>query len=124
MWEILYAIVPYIVGIDKENFDFVYVDQNIFEKLNFIFKSNDMFKIERKCFSLNNTENLIEVNLKRIKIIVLSEILAENNQNLIKPRLLQISKFKNILDLKRKILRSINLNTDEKFYNLLVITFI
>lgn len=65
------------------------------------------YEIERKTVNLaDNT--VIEVNLRKLKILILDNKMSREDINLIKPRYIQMSKAKKIKDLKAKILRSVN----------------
>lgn len=89
----------------KENSDFIYLNLPIWSKINEYFTSN--YQIERRLIKMPDM-NFIEVYLKKIEILVLSSILINSDlKQYIKPRYIQISKTKTVLDLKNKILRCI-----------------
>jgi hypothetical protein len=82
-----------------EKTDFVYLPANIWNDLKAYYSCN--FEIERRVLS-NKT---VEIHLKRIKILILSDLLTDRNLHLIKPRYIQISKYDTVKDLKAKIYR-------------------
>jgi hypothetical protein len=86
----------------RENVDFIYLTKDIWTNLKEFFDCN--FEIERRFLS----KGKIETHLKRIKILVLSDLLVPNAKNLIKPRYIQLSKFDTVAQLKSKILRCLS----------------
>lgn len=86
----------------KEDQDFFFVGEDDWNFIKTNFQAN--FEIERKSVYLN--DNLvIEVNLRKLKILVLNTELREKSIDLIKPRSIQISKALKVKDLKEKIQR-------------------
>jgi hypothetical protein len=95
----------------KENLDFIYLNEDIYLGLKNNFEIN--YEIERKLNKNTKIENInyinsmcideeevqIEIYLKRIKILVLSNLLLDGScKQLIRPRYIQISKSKSLLD--------------------------
>jgi ubiquitin C-terminal hydrolase len=103
----------------KENMDFVYFNSNQYLKIKSYFKiiCPNYFEIERKINTNITTPTQagtpicypseeIEIHLKRIKILLISDLLlTDNNISLIRPRYIQISKYKTLIELKNKIIR-------------------
>lgn len=104
-----------------ENSDFFYLNERDWEFVKETFGCN--YEIMRKTAVISGNM-LIEVNLRKIKVLVLNESLRDSNINLIKPRNIQISKEHTIKDLKEKVLRCIspytnyesNVNLEVKVY--------
>lgn len=119
----------------KEDEDFFYISEKEWNLMKEIFDYN--YEIERHTATINNNL-LIEVNLKKMKILLINENMKNDHLSLLKPRYIQISKELTIKDLKHKILRCVktqivskdetngqdtmtdseeNMNTNEEFYN-------
>jgi ubiquitin C-terminal hydrolase len=93
--------------IKNEEEHFVCLSSDIYDKIKSIFSICDIIEVERKIHIQEDNNRFYDVHLERIKVLLLSNFLYENFKNLIKPRLIQISKFRTIIDLKQKILRSL-----------------
>jgi hypothetical protein len=96
----------------KESSDFIYVNSEGWKLIEELFGCN--FKIERFKEILHD-EEVIEVNLRRFKILILGNKLQKNE---IFPKSIQISKAKTVEDLKNKIIRILEgrISTKAKFY--------
>jgi hypothetical protein len=92
----------------KENSDYIYVSEEEWKLLKEMFGYN--FEIERLKETLHD-EVLIEVNLRRFKVLILSANIQKND---IFPKNIQISKTKDIKDLKKKIFRCLEGKISEK----------
>lgn len=98
----------------KEKTDYFLVEKKDFEDLNTYFDC--YFTIQRKSIEINN-EILVEVNLFKIKVLILNDILKKNcYKYLISPKYLQLSRIETLSELKMKIFRCINtlLNDEHK----------
>ena len=112
----------------KENSDFIYVNDTDFRLLKSYFNVN--FEIERRLKRKSDdgmlidgqtklAEPKIEIHLRRIKILVLSDLLIDAfNKQLIRPRYIQISKTKSLFDLKLKILRCLEYESKKELVDL------
>ena len=88
----------------KENNDYMLIPENVWVKLKSVFGCYQ--EIERH-YITNDLVVSVETYLRRIKVLVLSDIILENNKELIRPRYIQMSKNQTLKNLKSKIVRSV-----------------